>query len=158
MNELQAEELFCFFEKYAAFLYEMLQHEKEKLSALGSNSLPRIEHAITNAQADAKQMENMEQKRMELQETLGLGGKPFTDVIQSVPPQDTARFTAVLQRIQNYVDEIKFSNGKSMDMARVNLTGLNPDAAAVPPRAENANNPYAKAQLSPQQSILETKI
>lgn len=155
-------ELIDFYEEYAAFLAQILRDEKEKLQALLSNSLPRIEHAISEAQANTKQMENMELRREVLQEAAGFGGRTFREIIESVPEDEKAAFQALFERIQNDVEQIKFHNEKSMSVARANVKAVNPEALMPHEQKNAAQNPYVRAsrQTQPDQSasILETKI
>lgn len=156
-------ELIDFYEEYAAFLAQVLRDEEEKLQALLSNSLPRIEHAISAAQANAKQMENLELRREMLQERAGCGGKTFREILELVPQEEQAAFQSLFERIQKAVELIKFHNEKSMSVARANVKAVNPEAL-MPGEQKNAamENPYMRArrQAQPEHStsLLETKI
>lgn len=158
-TEKYEEELFQFLEQYADFLGQMAINEEEKLQALISNSLPRIERAISNAQADAKQMENYELKRQRLQEQAGYGGMTFSEMIDYAPEEEAQSLEALLWRIEDYVGTIKFHNSKSMKVARTNMLDLNPGAEL--PGAAAVNGVYQKVKdrtKANNASILETKI
>lgn len=151
ITEAQALELFAFFEKYASALNTMARDEKEKLSALTSNSLPRIEHAISTAQANTKLIENLESKRLVLQESLGCSQMTFSQLIEEIPEAHKLSLSSLFRQIQSSVDEIKFMNDKSMAVAHTNITRLNPEALVPKPHGDGTppSTPYG-AMLSHQ--------
>lgn len=164
ITEAQAAELFVFFEKYASALHSMARDEKEKLGALLSNSLPRIEHAISTAQANAKLIENFENRRIALQESLGCAQMPFPQLIEEIPDTHRLSLSSLFRQIQASVDEIKFTNEKSMEVAHTNITRLNPEAlVAAKPGGDSvaAATPYSAArgyQNADAPSIFKTKV
>lgn len=163
LSSEQAQELFLFFEKYVSVLYSIVQDEKEKLNSLTSNSLPRIEHAISVAQANAKQIENFEAKRISLQASLGCAGMTLSQITELLPESHAVSIPSLFRQIESYVDEIRFVNEKSMTVARDNMARLNPEAHIPQPNENNAalsNNPYeaAMSQQNRPQSIFKAKI
>lgn len=144
LNEQSAERLIEFFDEYAEALTLMEADEKEKLSALISNSLPRIERAINMAQANTKQMENYEKKRIALQTSIGCGGKTLSELVAVVPVGRRVVLSALLDRIKLAVREINYCNQKSMIVARSNIIQVNPDVltAIEKPEHEGAARPY----------------
>lgn len=160
MAEKYQQELFSFLEEYADFLAHMVKDEEEKLAALLSNSLPRIEAAISTAQANAKRMENCELSRMRLQEQAGYGAMSFSEIIENAPDEERLSLEALLRRIQGYVDDIKFHNTKSMRVARTNILEMNPNADFSGTSAASASGAYRKARedAAGGKTMLETKI
>lgn len=148
-----------FMEDYTGFLAEMARNEREKLEALNSWNLERIEHSIAASQANAKKLENYEAKRISLQEEIGCADLTFKDIINQSEPADQGRLRQLFERFEKSIKEIRFNNDKSMAVARDHMLQVNPDAA-LPPEKGSANNPYAKIrdQKSKASSILETKI
>ena len=159
MNEQQATALLGFLEQYAAFLNTMVQNEKEKLAALLSDSLPRIEHAILTAQADTKQMDSLEKKRLALQEKLGCGGYTLRQLADATPLSLRARMDVLCSEVRANVDDIRYHNDKSMNVARTNVTRLAPDSVLAQPKTEGSENPYARAKQHGEDvaTILQTK-
>lgn len=163
-TEAQAAELFVFFEKYASALHNMARDEKDKLSALLSNSLPRIEHAISTAQANTKLIENYENRRIALQQSLGCPGMTFSELLEKIPETHSLSLSSLFRQIQAAVDEIKFTNEKSMEVAHTNITRLNPETLlAAKPGGENgaAQAPYGAArgyQGAGSPSIFKAKV
>lgn len=164
LSQKQAQELFSLFEKYNSALHSVAQDEKEKLNALLSNSLPRIEHAISVAQANAKQVESFESKRILLQTEFGCADATLSQLIELFPASQKPAFTALLKQFERYIDEIKYTNSKSISVARANITQLNPNAAILQPSADtlapSTNNPYEAAMnhQAPNHSIFKTTI
>lgn len=156
----QAQELFTFFEKYVSVLYTMVADEKEKLNALVSNSLPRIEHAISVAQANAKQIESFESKRISLQASIGCADMTLSQLLEQVPESHAVSVSSLFSQMGKYIDEIKFVNDKSMAVARDNMVRLAPEAAIIQQSEGPAANPY-EAALSHQkepQSVFKAKV
>lgn len=159
----QAAELNAFFEKYADALSAMAQDESEKLNALVSNSLPRIEQAISAAQANTKKIEGLEIKRMALQTSMGCSGMTLSQLLEQVPEPYKVAAAAFFSQIQASVDKIKFTNNKSMSIAHQNITLLNPEAPVLTTYTESAaaSNPYEAARgyhNSATASIFKAKI
>lgn len=162
LSEQQAQELFSFFEKYIAAMHAIAQDEKEKLNALLSNSLPRIEHAISIAQANAKQVENFETKRILLQASMGCADMSLSQLIEEIPEPQKKAMSSLFNQLGKYVDEIKFANDKSIDIAKANITRMNPDKAAQTQGdvTYSPNTPYETAMgIKPQnRSIFKTTV
>lgn len=152
------QELIDFFEEYAEFLTQMAGSENEKLEALLSNELPRIEHAISMTQANAKQLENFEVRRQARQRRIGCEEMTFSQIIDVAPKEERLLLQSLFNKIQDCVEEIKFRNGKSMGVARANMRQIDPDML-LPRRAEGMPvNAYIKAKAEAGRiSMLETK-
>ena len=162
LTHLQAAEMLGFFEKYALALHAMAQDEAEKLNALMSDSLPRIEQAISAAQANTKQIESLEAKRIALQASMGCPGMTFSQLLEQVPEPYYISLSAIFAQVQASVDKIKFTNTKSMSVAQANIARLNPEAPVLRSYAENHQGakPYESArsyQDSASTSIFKTK-
>lgn len=150
-----------FLQEYNAFLAEMSKSEQEKLQALLSNSLPRIEHALSEMQANAKRMENMEAKRLNLQKKAGLGDLSFSQIIEALPEELRAETAALMHNFERHISDIRFHNEKSMSIAHDRVMIIDPDAlqdkGEQPSTA--AESAYAKVRdLLNNNGILETKI
>ena len=151
------QELVSFFEEYADFTAHMASSETEKLQALISNELPRIEHAIAVAQANAMKLESMELQRTRLQERAGCANMTFSQIIERAPDEEKERLRALFTRIQNCIEDIKQRNDKSVGIASANMrkfnieitplsTDVSPASAYMRVQENRGNNP-----------ILETK-
>lgn len=145
---------------YTAFLGQMVRDENEKLVALSSRELPRIEHSISVSQANAKQLANFEAKRAAAQEKAGYSGLSFRQLIEQAPQGEQEKLWQLFTRFEGNVAEIRFFNDKSMAVARDGMIEVDP--ASVLPGLSGArpNNPYEKIreEQHEQSNILETKV
>lgn len=162
LQQKELESFLVFLQRYNSFLLKMAQDEDEKLQALVSGQLTRIEHALSTAQANAKQIENLEVKRMELQEQAGVEGMTFSQILALLPEELRAEGEALFAQFEKHLNDVKFRNGKSMDYARAHLQAIHPEAmkeSTVSGSGSVAGNAYAKmANLDERSSMLETKI
>ena len=151
-----------FLRVYTDFLDKMLQDEGEKLKAIQSRELARIEHSITVSQANAKQLDNYEQRRMDLQREAGFGGLTFRQLIARAPEDEKGVLQTLYARFEQAVQEIKFNNDKSMAVARDNLLELDPEAVLAAAHADAPQNPYSRMKKSNdennQNNLLQTKV
>lgn len=108
------QEYTCFFESAAAM-------EEEKRKALLSDNLHRIERALTEHQRIAKEIEQYEKRRMELQERLGIGGKTFREIISLEQGDHRQQLKQLFAVFSAAIQNIKHSNARSLDIARLNL-------------------------------------
>ena len=156
-------EYYAFVREYTGFLERMLADEKAKLLALQSKDLPKIEHSIAASQANAKQLENYEIKRVAMQAKSGYEGLSFRQIIETYPKDDQSDFWQLYNRFERHVGDIRFHNDKSMAVARDNMLAIDPSAAlpgASGQEGPKSSNPYKKIrdEQDMQNSILETKI
>ncbi len=151
-----------FLHTYMDFLDKMLQDEGEKLKAIQSRELPRIERSIAVSQANAKQLDNYEQRRMELQTDAGFGGMTFRQLIEKAPADEKGALQTLYARFEQAVQEIKFNNDKSMAVARDNLLELDPEAVLAAEHADARQNPYSRIKKTNdennQNNLLQAKV
>lgn len=148
-----------FMEDYTCFLEDMADDENEKLDALNSWNLERIERSIAVSQANAKKLDNCEAKRISLQEDIGFAGMTFKDIIGQSAPADQGRLRQLFERFESAIAEIRFHNDKSMAVARDHMLQVNPDAVLPTGKGAPAN-PYSQIRDKENKasSILEKKI
>ncbi|MEM1485295.1 hypothetical protein V6615_10510 [Oscillospiraceae bacterium PP1C4] len=153
------EHFFEFMETYTEFFESMVSVEKEKLEALLSFQLKKIEQAISAGQANAMKLENYEKKRMELQVQAGFAEATFQEIIDSIDGELKKVLENLLRRMNNAVQEIKFYNGKSMGLAKINLQSIN-DAVPSSARSEAQGYTSLKTQADAYKNTVsfETKI
>lgn len=154
------DEFMDFMVEYTDFLGRMRLDENSKLAALTSRELPKIESSIAASQANAKQLENYEARRMALQNEAGLAGLSFRQVIERAPDAAQSGLWALFDRFEHTVSEIRFLNDKSMSVARDNMIDIDPEAVLPGAAGAKTENPYEKLRKgqSGQGSILETKV
>lgn len=150
-----SEKFFGFMEDYTEFLERMVADEDEKLAALNSRELSRIEHSIAVSQANAKRLENLESQRVALQSEAGCADKTFRQLAKEAPAEAQHRIQQLFSRFERNVSEIRFRNDKSMSVARDRMMEIDPESVLD----EGVQNPYAKARAARNATVgmLETK-
>ena len=113
--------LHVFFEEYALFFEEMVEAEKLKLNILLSNDLKAIEENILIQQVNAKRIENMERKRIEMFNGLGYSQLTFKEIIQ-MNQEESNILTNYYSRVEKAIIQIKHFNKKSLELIRFNLS------------------------------------
>jgi hypothetical protein len=154
------QQYFSFMSEYAGFLEAMVDTEKEKLDALLSNQLKRIEHSVSCQQAVSMQIENYEKRRLQLQKQAGFGDITFHEMIERVDPEEQEKLKEIFGRMRKAAEEVKFLNEKSMKLVKANMQVLN---SSVPSDLQ-ANGPgYTQDGMQPEwnqnsKTLFETKI
>ncbi len=113
------QKLVHFFDEYTSFYESMVNEENNKLKILLSNDLKSIEENILVQQVNAKRMENIENRRIALFESMKLGQYSFRQIIDLV--EDKTILQAYYSRIDYAIQQIKYMNQKSMELIRFNL-------------------------------------
>ena len=75
------EEFYNFMLEYTEFFEETAVKEREKMSALLSDDLKRIEKCLNEHQSTIKKAERFEQDRQKLLDKIGFSGKSFRQII-----------------------------------------------------------------------------
>lgn len=120
-TEGKDEEFFDFLMEYAEFFREMEQFEQQKLSIMLGGRLPEIEHVIAISQSNAKRLENLENKRLRLQQEAGLGSLSMGELADQSAGERQSKLRTQLRQLSQSLSNIKFYNSKSMEAAEMNL-------------------------------------
>lgn len=150
----------AFMIEYADFFDEMVSFEQEKLDALLSYELKRIEQSIASQQAVAMQLSNLEKRRAELQSAAGFADMTFREIIAATQDSRRAEMEALFDRIGKAIEEVKECNKESMDFVQMNLQTINGGTA---PENRAEAQVYTAAARTPSVgtagiSVFETKI
>lgn len=150
----------AFMEEYVLFVEHMIDDESEKLAAIQEGKLARIEHSIVVSLANAKKLDNFEQRRIALMDKAGFGGMTFSGVINAAPVESVGPLQVLFSRFEKGVVEIKFRNDKAMAVAQDNLISLDPQA--VLPQGAGGHRPHneyerLREEAANQSNILEKK-
>lgn len=154
------QQYFSFMSEYASFLEAMVDTEREKLDALLSNQLKRIEHSVSCQQAVSMQIENYEKRRLQLQTDAGFGDLPFHEMIEQVDSEEQEKLKKIFDRMRKAAEEVKFLNEKSMKLVKVNMQAL---SSAVPSDMQANSSGYTQDGVPPEwkqdrKTLFETKI
>ncbi len=111
-----------FMTEYTDFLEETAEKEKDKLSALLSDDLKRIEHCLNEHQSTIKKTEHYEKEREKIQKQLGIGGFTLKEVIESCSdPEEKELLEKIALRFKIAVDNVKHANKTALQVAQMNL-------------------------------------
>lgn len=111
-----------FMTEYTDFLEETAEKEKDKLSALLSDDLKRIEHCLNEHQSTIKRTELFEREREKLQKKLGIGGLTLKEIIENCSdPDEKELLTKLSLRFKTAIDNVKHANKTSLQVAQMNL-------------------------------------
>lgn len=113
--------LYDFLNEYTMFWQEVLKEEKEKLQNISSGNIELVEKSINDQQAIIMQINNMENKRIELQNSLGLKDKTFKEIVDEAQGDYKQRLTDNMELFNNTISEIKYYNEKCKDIAKSHL-------------------------------------
>ena len=152
MQSEKTERFFDFLDEYTEFFASMEQFEQHKLTVLLGGNLPDIENTISAAQANAKRLDNLERKRILLQEEAGLGDMSLSQLADYAGGERASSLHRQLRRLTSHVYNIRFYNQKAMEVAENNLrrTGNPPvhaEAAAYGGHHPAATEPSHASRL-----------
>lgn len=156
---MRQQELFDFLREYVEYFEKVAGEEPAEHASLTTQDIGVIEHSMSRRQAIIKQIENWENRRVEIQAACGFAGLSFQELLGRLDGGERERFAALFERLGRAVSQVKFLNEKSMRVVRDQLDAIArafPEMAAVgvgeyaPPLAPK---PAAKLGLQ-----LKTKI
>ena len=115
-------EYYDFMTEYTDFLEETAEKEKDKLSALLSDDLKRIEHCLNEHQSTIKKTELYEKEREKLQKRLGIGGLTLKEIIEKCSdPEEKELLEKLAVRFKIAIDNVKHANKTALQVAQMNL-------------------------------------
>lgn len=151
------EQLLAFLEEYVNFFEQVEKKQNEKLEALLGGKLARIEEMIVMQQAMDKQIENMEEQRLQLFKELGAEHMTFRELIDRTTQEQRALYTELYGRLDKALENIRFINGKCMKVAQSALAGMG-TAAPAPVKAGKLGGYVKNSQNTGTGSVWNTKI
>lgn len=113
-----------FLDGYATFLESMAQDQKDRYSALISFDAESLSHAMAGLQSGVMQLEQMEQRRIELQHRAGFGDASFADILRTLGEEDRPVMEALFRRTRIAVWDIKFLNEKALSFAQEGVNSI----------------------------------
>lgn len=149
----QLEQFIEFLKEYTIFFEETEKKQEEKLAALTEGDLDKIEETIVMQQALDKQMQNMEERRLKLFESLGASDRTFKEIISGAEGKDREELRALYERLDASIGNIRFLNQKCMKTAESALVKM----GTIPSKDTGAGEGYRSVKRAGG-SILETKV
>lgn len=117
----KTESFYSFLGEYTDFFGEMEQFEQHKFVAMLSGEMLEIEHLLAASQANAKKLDNLERRRIELQQEAGLGTLSMNELIATADSNRGVELSHQLRKLSSSIANIRFYNTKSMALAEDNL-------------------------------------
>ncbi len=115
-------EFYDFMSEYTDFLEETAEKEKDKLSALLSDDLKRIEHCLNEHQSTIKKTEYYEKEREKLQRRLGIATLTLKEIIErNSDPEEKELLEKLAERFKIAIDNVKHANKTALQVAQMNL-------------------------------------
>ncbi len=114
-------EFYDFMLEYTEFFEETAVKEREKMSALLSEDLKRIEKCLNEHQSTIKKTERYEQEREKLQAKLGIGGMSFRQIIATLDGEEHDKLRKLYNRFKVAVDNVSHANKTSLQIAETNM-------------------------------------
>lgn len=121
MSDVNNAEFYALLEQYIQALKDMLDGEQQKLEALYANDLKSIEKALSISQANSMNLENVEKKRIYLQQKAGLAGLSFSEIIDNAKPEDKNMLMRYFEVARRLLEQIRYLNSRSMNISASNL-------------------------------------
>lgn len=115
------DKFYKFMLEYTEFFEETAIKEREKMSALLSDDLSRIEKCLNDHQSTLKRTEYYETEREKFQEEIGLGGKSFRQIIGMTDGEENEQLKKLYNRFKVAVNNVSHSNKTSLQIAETNM-------------------------------------
>ena len=113
-------------ERCAAQCKAMLEFEQEKRQALLAEDMNRLESMIQSQQAAIMKLESLEKQRVDAQEKAGFGAMTATEILGTMKESPEKTELAIhIGTLRHALEEIRFHNEKSLEIARTNIKMLN---------------------------------
>ena len=125
------DEYYGFMEKFIAFYKEAQKAELEKLEALMSCELPRIQEAMKNYQSLIAKAQAFEDERIELCKGLGFENMAFSEVLRHFDEEQGKKLSEQKERLSSLIKTIKYLNKRSMDFVNVQLGEIEKEASVA---------------------------
>lgn len=142
--------------KYEAFIDELAGQEETKYRSLISYDAGKVNHVISSQQAALMRLEQLDQKREAAAAEAGLSGLTLAQAAERIGGKEGERLKKSLQKIQEQISMIRFTNEKSIAFAKANLKALGSALPQETPAAYTA--PGARAAERASSSLFEKKI
>ena len=100
----------------------MLAFEQEKRQALLSDDLDRLESMIQAQQAAVMKLESLEKQRVEAQDEAGYREMNADEILEKLGNSpDKATLARQVDELKQTLQEIRYQNDRSLEIARANL-------------------------------------
>lgn len=134
-----------FLDEYTEFFDRMEQFEQQKLRTILSGGLDELDHVLAVSQANAKQLDNLERRRISLQQEAGFGSLSMGQLAEQAQAERAAKLKSQMNKLSRSLSNIRFYNSKSMEMAEFNLRMRTRTVTQIQPQSGGRSILEAKA-------------
>lgn len=118
------EEFYDFMQKYTDFYIDISENEKEKMNALSSDDLAKINKILSEYQIYVKKTELYEKRRKELFGKIGIEGKTFKEIVDMETGENHEELEDLFYSFRDAVMSAKEYNMRSLEIARNNIKAM----------------------------------
>jgi len=135
-----------FMDKYEEFYKTVKQAEEEKLEAILSNDLSKMESSLSAYESIIKQAKQYEEKRMKLCASMGVDGTSFEAVSAHFEGEEKQRLILQKTRFERLIETVNYLNKRSMEISDIQLK-YSEELAKKSPEATHCYN--SKGETEP---------
>ncbi len=136
---------FNFLLEYIDFYAQIESQSRERLEVLTGYSLAGLEQSIANDQSAIMRAEQMEKRRIELQQAAGYGTLSLREIIDTAEGDDKKELDRIYSKLNELLGNIRFYNARCSKVIEKNIY-----------RIEKATTTQAKQAEVPGQQELQS--
>ena len=110
--------------EFQALFEEMILLEENKRDTVIAHDLLKLEEIMKREQAGIMKIRGMEQRRLRMQEELGLGNMPFRQILAEVPQETRLLLTPVYRKLETTIARFKITNESTSQVIETALHKL----------------------------------
>ena len=123
------ERYYNFMDSYTEFYREVQNVEYEKLDALLSNDLTRIQKTMQNYETYIKKAQQFENDRIELCKELGFENMAYSEVLRHFQGMEKLKLSRQKNSLEAILKTVQYLNKKSLEYADMQMSFAEGDAA-----------------------------
>ncbi len=144
------DEFYDFMQQYTDFFIDISDKEKEKMNALDSDDLVKINKILSEYQIYVKKTEIFEKRRVELFKKIGIEGKTFKSIVDMETGDNHEELEDLFYSFRQAVMSAKEYNMHALEIARDNIkaTGMLEHDGISDPACYDKNGMISENQFS----------
>ncbi len=112
---------FDFLANYIGFYEQIENQSRERFEYISANNLAGIERSIANDQSAILRAEQMEKKRIDLQEVAGYKSMSMREIIDTIEGEEKEKLSVIYSRLTELLESIQFYNARCTKIVKTNL-------------------------------------
>ena len=123
------EKYYDFMENYTDFYREVQKIEYEKLDALLSNDIDRIQKTMQKYESYIKKAQQMESERIELCKEMGFENMAYSEVLKHFKGSEKLQLSRQKNTLEAILKTVQYLNKKSLEYADMQMSFAEGDVA-----------------------------